>query len=229
MRYILIVMCFIIGLSASDIAFNDNLTQDYVVNDNSSDIDIYSDSDSSIKDRSGKYIMLTANSNIYQRNDRANIIIGVPLGVGVRSGVISYLTQYLGIRGYLGFDVLHDKIGLFKHARNTNDGFISVISAGMDILFDFKMDEMSNYFIGFFIGFGGGGFFYVDKFLKDNVKNIERITKFNVIIQMGVSTLIHKRHRIEMAIRLLPTQSVTLKDDYFQSDYEPYIGYSYKL
>lgn len=235
MRFLIAILFFIINLSGDTTLFDDDkflytpsIQKKLDIPPTVHDLDSFVDS-SSIKERSGKYIMTTINVNFYERNDIGRIIVGAPLGIGIRGGVISYLTEYLGVRGYVGLDMFHDKIGLFPQARKNNQGVISIISAGMDIMFDFKLRNQSKHFLGFFIGFGGGGFVYIDKFLINNIKNIEHITKFNVIIQFGISTLLYKKHRLEMAVRLLPTQSVTLKDDYFQSDYEPYIGYSYKF
>lgn len=187
------------------------------------------------KKRNGIYIMLTIDMIPLQRlitpNDSIN---GLSFGGGIRGGVVSYLDDYIGIRGYFALDFTSDSLSPFERQRENQKGNFLMLSLGMDILIDFFIDKNYKNTIGFFMGIGAGGLMYFDlekpMIQSGNITNAPVvILTGNIMVQGGISSIISYKHRIELGARFLPTQSFLLSSDGILADYNFYVGYSYKF
>ncbi|RDU63116.1 hypothetical protein CQA53_08795 [Helicobacter didelphidarum] len=183
--------------------------------------------------RNGIYVMVVGNVIPLQRLNKANEIInGVTLGMGLRSGVVSYLDDYIGMRGYFGIDVTSDQLSPFKKQRLSHSGNFIMLSLGLDILIDFFIDKSYKNMLGFFIGIGAGGLIYFDAqnpILVPSGGSKNTILTGNIMVQGGISATFFYRHRLEVGARFLPTQSFDLQSDGILADYNFYVGYSYKF
>lgn len=185
--------------------------------------------------RNGVYVMLTINTIPLTRMINLNDSVqGLSFGAGVRSGVVSYLDDYIGIRGYFAFDFTSDTLSPFAKQRENHKGNFIMLSLGLDILIDFFIDKSYKNTLGFFMGIGAGGLLYVDG-EKPLIKARQAegppsiLLTGNVMVQGGLSAVILYKHRIELGTRFLPTQSFDLNADGILADYNFYVGYSYKF
>lgn len=64
------------------------------------------------KERNGVYVMLAVNMMPSQRAFNNQPIYVYGMGMGVRTGVISYLDEYIGMRGYFAFDFTNDNLSI---------------------------------------------------------------------------------------------------------------------
>lgn len=185
--------------------------------------------------RNGVYVMLTIGMIPLERQVSASSSIrGLSFGGGIRSGVISYLDEYIGIRGYFAFDFTNDSLSPFTRQREEQNGTFIMLSLGMDILIDFFIDKNYRHTLGFFMGIGAGGLMYFDGqkglFVNGSYKNAPNVLLTgNVMVQGGLSAVINYKNRIELGVRFLPTQSFLLNEDGITADYNFYVGYSYKF
>ena len=63
--------------------------------------------------RNGVYLMVVGNVIPIQRLAGNETIVGYSMGMGLRSGVISYLDNYIGIRGYFSLDFTPHRLRQF--------------------------------------------------------------------------------------------------------------------
>lgn len=180
--------------------------------------------------RNGVYVMVTANVIPIRRAANNKEIYNYSMGAGIRTGVISYLDNYIGMRGYFAFDFTNDKLSLLPQQHNYNGTFL-MISLGLDIMIDFFVDKNYKNTIGFFMGVGAGAFIYFDT--TTPIVSSHESSKYNasgnVLVQGGFSAVFMYRHRVEVGVKFLPTQSLSIPEDGIVADYNPYIAYSYKL
>lgn len=182
--------------------------------------------------RNGVYLMVVGNVIPIQRLAGNETIVGYSMGMGLRSGVISYLDNYIGIRGYFALDFTNDKLSPIKKQQDSHNGTFLMASLGVDILIDFFIGKQYKNTMGFFIGVGAGALVYFDLTTPIIIPNAESInTKItaNVMVQGGISTVLSYKHRIEVGVRFLPTQSLGIEIDGILADYNFYMGYSYKF
>ncbi len=182
--------------------------------------------------RNGIYIMLTGNIIPIQRYFNDKDIYVYSMGMGIRTGVISYIDNYIGMRGYFAFDFTNDKLSVIPNNTNYNGTFL-MISLGLDMLIDFFVDKNYKNTLGFFMGIGAGAFIYFDLTKPIIIPNSNKMLNYhlsgNVMVQGGFSAVFLYRHRIEIGCKFLPTQSLSVLEDGMVADYNPYIAYSYKF
>lgn len=183
------------------------------------------------KERNGFYVMGTINMIPIQRILNNQPSYTYAMGMGVRGGIISYLDEYIGIRGYFAFDFTNDNLSPIRTQANAYNGTFLTASLGLDILVDFFIDKSYKNTLGFFAGIGAGAFLYCDFTTPIYIPSSQEISNYvmsgNVMVQGGLSALFAYHHRIEIGMRFLPTQSLRVESDGFVADYNPYIGYSY--
>lgn len=182
--------------------------------------------------RNGKYVMIVTNMIPVQRLSNSEKVVGFGMGLGIRSGIISYLDNYIGIRGYFALDFTNDKISPIKKQQELYNGTFLMASLGVDILVDFFIDKNYKNTLGFFIGVGAGALAYFDfsaPIVIPNVGSKNYVLTANVMVQGGISAVLAYKHRVELGIRFLPTQSLAIETDGIVADYNFYVGYSYKF
>lgn len=185
--------------------------------------------------RNGVYVMLSINAIPLTRMiSTQDSVQGLSFGAGIRSGVVSYLDDYIGIRGYFAFDFTSDTLSPFSKQRENHKGNFLMISLGLDILIDFFIDKSYKNTLGFFMGIGAGGLLYMDTekpMITGSGVNgpPSLLLTGNVMVQGGLSAVVLYKHRIELGTRFLPTQSFDLSADGIVADYNFYVGYSYKF
>ncbi len=183
------------------------------------------------KERNGVYIMVAVNMIPIQRilHNAPSYVYG--MGMGVRTGVISYLDKYIGMRGYFGIDFTSDNLSPLRTEANAYNGAFLMASLGLDILIDFFIDKHYKNTLGFFAGIGAGAFMYFDLKTPITIPETQKTSNFkasgNVMVQGGLSAVFAYHHRIEVGVKFLPTQSLRVESDGFVADYNPYIAYSY--
>lgn len=185
------------------------------------------------KERNGMYVMVALNMIPIQRLFNNKPFYVFSTGVGVRGGVISYIDDYIGMRGYFAIDFTNDNLSIFSTESNVYNGTFVMASLGLDIMIDFFIDKNYKNTLGFFAGIGAGAFIYFDTQNPIINSSSQGVIKYksggNVMVQCGFSASILYRHRIEVGFRFLPTQSLNVRQDGFLADYNPYVAYSYKF
>lgn len=178
--------------------------------------------------RSGKYLMLNINALIFNRVVNNKEIPSLSLGPGIRGGMISYLTDDLGIRGYASLDITQDKLNLNKKAKKNFNGLGFYFNAGLDIIFSINIKDHRN-FVGFFVGIGYGIFFYYDKKLKEKsyIRRKSYIRSVGISSESGIFILFNRVHNVEIGAKFLP--SSFSNQSIFKAQYMPFISYSYKF
>ncbi|WP_233715859.1 outer membrane beta-barrel protein [Helicobacter trogontum] len=185
------------------------------------------------KERNGMYIMASLNMVPIQRllNNEPLYIAG--MGFGIRGGVISYLDEYIGMRGYFALDFTSDNLSPLHAEINVYNGTFLMASLGLDIMIDFFIDKNYKNTLGFFAGIGAGAFIYFDMKTSITAPSSQEGSNYkasgNVMVQGGFSASIAYHHRVEIGVRFLPTQSFRIEQDGFVADYNPYVAYSYKF
>lgn len=108
-----------------------------------------------------------------------------------------------------------------------------MISLGLDIMVDFFIDKNYKNTLGFFGGIGAGAFIYFDTKTPITIPSSQTSYTYtlsgNLMVQGGLSAVFNYRHRLEVGVKFLPTQSLNVETDGFVADYNPYIAYSYKF
>lgn len=183
------------------------------------------------KERNGLYAMVVTNMIPIQRMLDNKPLYIFSMGMGVRTGVVSYLDKYIGMRGYFAFDFTNDKLSPLQHERA--NGTLLMISLGIDMLIDFFIDKNYKNTMGFFAGIGAGAFIYFDTKTPIHISSTNKQTTFiangNVMVQGGFSAVFNYHHRIEIGVRFLPTQSLRVESDGIVADYNPYVAYSLRF
>lgn len=185
------------------------------------------------KERNGMYVMVALNMIPTQRllNNTPSYVFS--MGMGVRGGVISYLDEYIGMRGYFALDFTNDNLSSIRTEANAYNGTFLMASLGLDIMIDFFIDKNYKNTLGFFAGIGAGAFIYFDMQTPIITPSSQEVSNFkasgNVMVQGGFSALIAYHHRVEIGVKFLPTQSLRVEQDGLVADYNPYIAYSYKF
>ena len=189
--------------------------------------------------RNGYYISGAFNIATLNRLYNGNRIRIISSGLGLRGGMVSYLDHYIGIRGYFGLDFASDGLALavfgddnFKGKPPRYHGTLVMASAGLDILVDFFLGRKYKHTLGFFIGVGAGALIYFDlrtPLVLSNGTKSNFAWGGNVTVQGGFTMTVLYRHKIEMGLKLLPTQSLSMDNSGVTMDFNPYAAYSYKF
>ena len=185
------------------------------------------------KERNGVYVMLAINMIPVQRTLNNKPSYAYSMGMGMRTGVISYLDEYIGMRGYFALDFTNDNLSPFRTEANAYNGTFLMASLGLDIMVDFFIDKNYKNTLGFFGGIGAGAYIYFDMETPIVVAVSQQSYSYkmggNVMVQGGLSAVFAYHHRLEIGVKFLPTQSLRVESDGIVADYNPYIAYSYKF
>lgn len=185
------------------------------------------------KERNGIYVMLAINMIPIQRTLNNKPSYSYSMGMGIRTGVISYLDEYIGMRGYFALDFTNDNLSPFRTEANAYNGTFLMASLGLDIMIDFFIDKNYKNTLGFFGGIGAGAYMYFDMQTPIVVVASQQSYNYkmggNVMVQGGFSAVFAYHHRLEIGVKFLPTQSLRVETDGVVADYNPYIAYSYKF
>lgn len=185
------------------------------------------------QERNGVYAMVAINMIPVQRVLNNKPSYSYSMGMGLRTGVISYLDEYIGMRGYFALDFTNDNLSPFRTANNAYNGTFLMASLGLDIMVDFFVSKNYKNTLGFFGGVGAGAYIYFDMKTPINVVATQKSYGYqmggNVMVQGGISAVFAYHHRLEFGVKFLPTQSLSVESDGFIADYNPYFAYSYKF
>ncbi|GAD18144.1 hypothetical protein [Helicobacter fennelliae] len=160
--------------------------------------------------KNGKFVSISGGVNMFSiANNKFNFIPTI----GIRGGIYSFFTPYIGVRGFFGFD-----LGLWKHST-----IVAIISLGIDAIAEFPLSKSKKTFLGGMLGFGGDAYVYYDDVTHNNFSNMQK--KGEIFMQGGITFAFYKPNRINILYRFLPVRKT--------SDFNPaglvVVEYSYKF
>lgn len=147
------------------------------------------------------------------RNVNANIsgavsasLYSAHFDIGILGGYTHFFNPYFGLRGYGSFDygmgVGSDSRSISSTTARSSSIDISsnfmLIGFGGDMLAEFAFGKNKAYSFGAILGLGGGYMIYKDDFY------FNKINKFGLIINAGLSFGFLHKHRIELMAKFIP-------------------------
>ncbi|PAF44645.1 hypothetical protein [Helicobacter sp. 11S02629-2] len=170
----------------------------------------------SIVKRSGKFIGVSIGTFPFQPVNSKDT--NYPIALGIYGGVITYLNNAIGVRGYLKAEGALHNIAFINNAA-IHEGYTVSASLGLDFFTDFRLDNAYSYYVGLITGFGLATLYHKD------TQNHVTLFRNGVIVQGGISFTLAYKHRIEVLVKLLPVENSFVSTTAL--DYSGSIGYSY--
>lgn len=160
------------------------------------------------KDKSAKYfgvgvgvsLLNSAKGGDFSINNNVQSPYANPIIIpsfGVRIGTISFFNRYVGVRGFLGFDM-----GFGAHS-----GKLVMISAGVDAIAEFPLSRRRQVFFGGILGMGADAYLYFDS--KDYSHWGVMKKAGEVFMQVGFTTMLGIHNRVNLVYRFLPARRAT--------------------
>ncbi len=147
-----------------------------------------------------------------------------PIIFSFQTGVQSFFTKNVGVRGFIALDTFGDEIN-YELKKTSYKSFFMMLSLGLDAIIEFALTQKNQHFLGFYAGAGIGGVIYGDNQSYSGFKNLYISGGF--IVQGGVELTLAIRHRISLGIKITPIQKDIFAPFIEQTDFLGSLMYSY--
>ncbi len=147
-----------------------------------------------------------------------------PIVFTLQTGVQSFFTKNVGVRGFLALDMFGDEAN-YELKKIPYKSFFMMLSLGLDAIIEFALTQKNRHFLGFYAGAGVGGVIYGDNRSYSGLKNLYISGGF--IVQGGIELTLAIRHRISLGIKITPIQKDILAPFIEQTDFLGSLMYSY--
>ena len=194
---------------------------------NSRDVlDVYAEQ-KLVSDKSGKYISFGLGVPLMRAlNPEKAPSLYTPILFSFKAGSQSFFTKNVGVRGFFAFDGYFDDIN-YQFQRSMIHSFYGMLSLGLDVVIEWAISHNNRYFLGFFAGAGFGAVIYTD---NQNYNSFSKLfMKANIIVEGGVELTLAISHRIGFGVKLTPIQKDSAAPLIEQTDFLPFVFYSYKF
>lgn len=181
-----------------------------------------------VRQKSGKYLAISLGTSALRTqrlitNQKEDNYI--PIILGLKTGVQSFFTENIGIRGFFAFDT-YTKTATGKK-ENSTMAFFGFFSLGIDAIAEFSITKNQKNFLGGFFGIGFGGVIYTDNANYKGFKNM--FISGGFIVETGIELTLAIKHRIAIGAKVTPIQKEVSKSVVEQTDILPFISYQYKF
>lgn len=181
-----------------------------------------------IRQKSGKYLAISLGTSALRTqrlitNQKEESY--VPILLGLKTGVQSFFTKNVGIRGFFAFDT-YTKTATGKR-ENSTMAFFGFFSLGIDAIAEFPITKSQKNFLGGFFGIGFGGVVYTDNANYKGFKNM--FISGGFIVETGIELTLAIKHRVAIGAKVTPIQKEISQSVVEQTDILPFISYQYKF
>ncbi|WP_233704385.1 outer membrane beta-barrel protein [Helicobacter cynogastricus] len=150
-----------------------------------------------------------------------------PAILSAKGGMQTFFKDYIGIRAFIALDLATSKVN-WQSKPNLSNSFYGVASVGLEIPLEFPLTHSYKHYLGVYAGVGFGVALYTDD-ADFSFKKHNDIHTAGLIAQAGVALTLYNKHRIEVGLKLLPTNKTLLASDRFQTSLMLSCMYLYKF
>ncbi|WP_233709787.1 outer membrane beta-barrel protein [Helicobacter salomonis] len=150
-----------------------------------------------------------------------------PAILSVKGGLQTFFRNYIGLRGFLALDLATSRVN-WRSKYNPSNSFYGVVSIGLEIPLEISLSHSYKHFLGLYGGVGMGAVLYADN-ANFSLKDKHFIYTAGLIAQGGITLTLYTKHRIELGVKLLPTNKTLLASERFETSLMFNCMYLYKF
>ncbi len=150
-----------------------------------------------------------------------------PAILSFKGGLQTFFQNYIGLRGFIALDLATSSVN-WRAKYNPSNSFYGVASLGLEIPLEIHLTRSYQHFLGVYGGAGFGAVIYTDD-ADFSFKNKHVIYTAGLIVQGGITLTLYTKHRLEVGVKLLPTNKTLLASDRFETSLMFNCMYLYKF